>query len=206
MIKKILITKEGKKFYVKDTGKDVHTQFGFVSSKDLKKKLVKTNKGKEMIVLDANFIDNYCKIRRGAQIIIKKDIGAILTETGVNKESKVVDAGAGSGALALYLAHICKSVVTYEIRKDFYDLVKENIKSLGLKNIKIKNKDVSEISEKNVDLITLDMPEPWGVLKKVAKALKSSGFLVAYLPNISQVSQFVEEVSLQEDLVYIKTN
>ena len=204
-IKKILMTKEGKKFYVKDLNKDVHTQFGFVSKKDLKKKKVKTNKGKKMIVLDAEFIDNYSKIKRGAQIIIKKDIGAILTETGVNKDSKVVDAGSGSGALTLYLAHICKNVVTYEIRKDFYDLVKENIKFLGLKNIKIKNQDINEISEKNVDLITLDMPEPWGVLKKVVKSLRSSGFLVSYLPNISQVNLFVEEVYLQSDLVYLKT-
>jgi tRNA (adenine57-N1/adenine58-N1)-methyltransferase len=205
-VKKVLITKEGRKFFVKDLNNDYHTEFGAVSKKDLKKKgFIKTNKGKEMAVIDASFIDKYSKIKRGAQIITRKDIGAILTETGINKESKIVDAGAGSGALALYLAHIAKEVVTYEIRKDFFKLVSENIKNLGFKNIKIKNKDINEINEKNVDLVTLDLPEPWNVLKKVAKALKSGGFIVAYNPNISQVGQFVEEVSLNENLIYLKT-
>ena len=66
---KILITKDGRKFYVKNTEQDYHSKFGFVKKEDFKKKKVKTNTGKEMSCFDASFIDYYEKIKRGAQII-----------------------------------------------------------------------------------------------------------------------------------------
>jgi len=53
MIKKILITKEGKTFYIKDLNQDFHCQFGLVKAADLKKKdgsIIKTNTGKELII------------------------------------------------------------------------------------------------------------------------------------------------------------
>ena len=40
----------------------------------------KTNKGVEFSIIDPQFIDIYEKIKRGAQIISLKDIGAIITE------------------------------------------------------------------------------------------------------------------------------
>jgi len=96
-----------------------------------------------------NFIDKYKKIKRGAQILTPKDIGYIITTTGINKKSVVLDAGSGSGALACFLAAIAKKVITYEIREDFIKIVKENKKKLGLKNLKIKQGDVfKEITEK----------------------------------------------------------
>jgi tRNA (adenine57-N1/adenine58-N1)-methyltransferase catalytic subunit len=43
------------------------------------------------------------KLKRGPQVVLPKDIGMILGFTGVGKTSKVVDAGAGSGWLAISL-------------------------------------------------------------------------------------------------------
>ena len=164
-IKKVLITKQGKKFYVKDLTKDFHNQYGFIKKRDLKKKdgsVLKTNTKKELSIFSPSFIDLYRKIKRDAQIIPLKDIGLIIAETGINKNSKIVDAGSGSGALACFLAHLCKEMITYEIREDFINIVKKNIELLNLKNLKIKNRDIYDgISEKDVDLIVLDLPEPW---------------------------------------------
>ena len=210
MIKKILITKVGRKFFVKDIEKDFHTQFGYIKSSALKKAkpgtVLKTHTGKELMVLAPQFIDLYQKIKRGPQVIAQKDIGTIIAETGINKNSKIVDAGTGSGALAFFLANICKQVTTYEIREDFYKIAKQNKKFLGLKNIKIKNKDIyTGIEEKNIGIITLDLPEPWKVISHAEKALAPGGFLVSYSPTIPQVSDFVEEIRKSEKLVYIKT-
>ena len=99
--------------------------------------MLKSNTNKEFFIFAPAFIDLYRKIKRDAQIIPLKDIGLIIAETGINKESKVLDAGSGSGALACFLASISKEVVTYEIREDFIEIVKSNIEFLGLKNIKI---------------------------------------------------------------------
>ncbi len=206
---KILLSKEGKTFYLRDISKDFHCQFGLIKAKELKKKdgsIIKTNTGKELIIFTPFFIDTYKKIKRGAQIITRKDIAAIIAETGINKDSKVVDAGTGSGALACFLANICKEVTTYEIRKDFLKIAEQNKKFLNLKNLKIKNKNIYEgIDEKNIDLITLDLPEPWKAIKPAKKALKTGGFLVSYSPSIPQVMDFINAVSKDRWPQQIKT-
>ena len=209
-IKKILITRQGKKFYTKDLGQDLHTQYGYVKKEELKKakegSLLKSNTNKEFFVFNPYFIDLYRKIKRDAQIIPLKDIGLIIAETGINKESKILDAGSGSGALACFLAGIAKEVVTYEIREDFIEIVKSNIDFLGFKNIKIKNKNIyTEIDDKNIDVLILDLPEPWNALESCSKALKFGGFLVSYSPSVPQVADFVNAVRKHESFVYLKT-
>jgi len=205
---KILMNQSGKKFLVRDIKKDYHTKYGFFKKEDLhKNSKIKSNIGKVFNVFDASFIDLFKKIKRDAQIIPLKDIGLIVTETGINNKSKVVDAGSGSGAVACFLANLVKEVVTYEIREDFIEIVKHNIKQLGLKNIKIKNKDIYEkIYEKNVDLVNLDVPSPWKALKSAEKALKVGGFLVSYSPTIPQVMDFVDAVRKNKNFAYLKTS
>lgn len=209
-IKKILLTKQGKKFYVRDLEKEFHTQYGFVKKQDLKKKdgtAIKTNTKKELTIFSPSFIDIYRKIKRDAQIIPLKDIGLIIAETGINKNSKIVDAGSGSGALACFLAHLCKEMITYELRKDFINIVKKNIELLNLKNLKIKNKDIYDgISEKDVDLFILDLPEPWKAIESAKKALKIGGFLVSYSPSVPQTMDFVNTINKNKNFVHIKTS
>ena len=209
-IKKVLITRHGRKFYAKDLESDLHTQYGFVNKEDLKKSkegdLLKSNTEKEFFVFNPSFIDLYRKIKRDAQIIPLKDIGFIIAETGINKESKILDAGSGSGALACFLASIAKEVITYEIREDFIEIVKLNIEFLNLKNIKIRKKDIyEEIDDKNIDVAILDVPEPWKALDNCAKALKPGGFLASYSPSVPQVADFVNQLRKNENFVYLKT-
>jgi tRNA (adenine57-N1/adenine58-N1)-methyltransferase catalytic subunit len=204
---KILITSSGRKFLYR--GEDLHTQYGFVKKSDIEDALpgttVATNTGKEMKVIEAGFIDMYRRIKRGAQIIPAKDIGLILTETGLNHTSTVLDAGSGSGALCCFLAHHAKKVYTYEIRDDFALIVQKNIEMLGQKNVVLKKHDIYEsILEKNLDVIVLDLPEPWKVLPHIA-ALKFGGFLISYSPTIPQVGDFVDVVRTTPDLVFLKT-
>jgi len=205
-MQRILVSTRGKSFLVKDISKDYHTKYGFVKASDLRKGgLVRTNTNEEFFVVNACFMDRYNKIKRGPQIIPLKDIGAIIAYTGIGKDSRVVDAGSGSGALACFLANIAKEVVSYEIREDFFEIAKANKDELGLKNLKIKNKDVSKgIEEKNVDVIIYDLPAPWEAVE-AAKSLKNGGFLVSYSPTIPQVMDFVDAVRKSKRFSYIKT-
>ena len=133
----------------------------------------------------------YKKLKRGPQVILPKDIGIILAYTGVNKESICVDAGTGSGWLAVSLATIAKKVSTYEIRDDFAKIAEKNIQLLELNNITLKNKDVTKkIDEKDADIFTLDMPNAEKALKNVKKALKVNGIVAAYIPHMEQVVKF----------------
>ena len=195
-IKKILIdVKSGKKFTVKDLNDSFHTSSGVISSKDLKsnKTIVESNKGKKFFLIEPTFVDFWENLKRGPQVMIQKDIGMILAKTGVNGKSKVVDAGGGSGSLCLSLANVCKEVTVYEINPEHYSVILKNVKQFGMKNVVLKQGNVyNGIKEKNVDLITLDLPEPWKVIEHASESLKSGGHLVVYLPNINQVKMFID--------------
>jgi len=201
---KILIHKD-KKFLWKEG--DLHTNFGVIKDKDIKKakngSKVVSNIKEEFIVLEPSFDDLIKRIKRGPQIMITKDIGYILTNTGITKDSTVLEAGAGSGYLTSFLSIFCKKVISYERNKEFFKLVNENIKFIGLKNIEIKNKDVyKKIDEKELDLIILDLPEPWNAIENAFKALKKGYFLVCYLPTINQV---IELLKKNKTFIHVKT-
>ena len=83
-----------------------------------------------------NFLDSLRRIKRGPAIILQKDIGIILANTSITKNSKVLDAGSGSGVLTANLARFVKKVYSYDNRTDFLDIAKENAKRFGLKNFK----------------------------------------------------------------------
>ena len=108
--------------------------------------------------------------------------------------------------MACFLANISKEVTTYDIRDDFIKVVEENKKLLNLKNLKIKNKNIYEgIDEKDIDLIVLDLPEPWKAIDSANNALKIGGFLVSYSPSISQTVDFVNAIIQNKNFVHIKT-
>ena len=130
---KIRVISKARQYYVADPTKDFHCSEGLLKKSDLKKSKVKTNKGFEFYIFDATFADRYRRIARGPQTIPLKDIGLIIATTGLNQESKVVDAGAGSGALAIALANIAKEVHTYDINDTHLAIAQENVKKLEIK-------------------------------------------------------------------------
>lgn len=193
MIRKVLIDPEGEKLYWSQG--DLHTRFGVVKEKEIKSGVVKSHIGKEFLVYDASFIDRVERIKRGPAVIVNKDIGIIIANTGINSKSKILEAGSGSGRLTAFLANISSNVTSYEHKKEIFELAKRNLDDLKLK-VKLKNKDIYKgIDEKNLDAVILDLAEPWKVLKHAEKALKCSGFLVAYLPNVTQIMQLVRSLN-----------
>lgn len=138
----------------------------------------------------------YRKLKRGPQVILPKDIGIIISYAGVNKDSVCIDAGTGSGWLAVSLAKIAKKVTSYDTREDFIAIAQKNKEMLGLDNLTFKKGDVTKkITEKNADVITLDMPGSDKALTNAKKALKSDGMVVGYMPNVEQVKTFVKKLN-----------
>ncbi len=204
MIKKILINKENE--YPWENG-DLHTESGMLKESQIKKAkgVIKSNTGEIFYVFDAGFSDILKELKRGPAIMLPKDIGIILTTTNINKDSEVLDAGTGSGFLSATLSQFVKKVYTYENEKRFYKIAKENFESLELKNVALKELNIYEgIKEKNLDLIILDLSEPWKVLQHAKKSLKNGYFLVSYLPTITQVIELVKRTK-EYNFMFIKT-
>ena len=134
------------------------------------------------------------KCKRGPQVVLPKDIGVILAYSGVGKNSTVVDAGAGSGWLAVSLANIAKKVTSYEWREEFAELAEKNAKRAGVEGaLEIKRKSVLEgIDEREVDLVTLDLADSDKVVPHAHAALRVGGMLFGYLPHVEPARKFFE--------------
>ena len=157
----------------------------------------------EFTVVKPNIIDLLRKAKRGPQVILPKDSALITSITGCSPDWKVVDAGTGSGFLALFLANIGCKVYSYEKSKEFYEIAKKNMKNFNL-DVKLKKYDITKgIKEKNVDLITLDMKNPERVVKHAFKALKSGGWIAVYSMHIEEVKKVYNELK-KYDFVDIK--
>lgn len=134
------------------------------------------------------------KCKRGPQVVLPKDIGVILAYSGVGKNSVVVDAGAGSGWLAISLANVAKKVVSYEWRAEFAELAEKNAARAGLGEwLEIKRANVLDgISEREVDLVTLDLADSDKAVQHAHAALRKGGMLFGYLPHVEQARKFFE--------------
>lgn len=136
---------------------------------------------------------SFRKLKRGPQVILPKDIGMIMAYTGVNRNSVCVDAGTGSGWLAVALARVAKQVTSYDTREDFIKIAEKNKAMEQLDNLTLKIGDVTKkIDEEAVDIVTLDLPDSDKALKNAKKSLKENGYVVGYLPHTEQVRKFVE--------------
>ena len=139
---------------------------------------------------------SYKRLKRGPQVILPKDIGFIMAYTGVGKNSFCVDAGTGSGWLAVSLARICRRVVSYDIRQDFLKIAEKNKAMENLDNLELKNQDFTKsVKERDADLVTLDMPNAEKALRNAYRVLKPEGYVVGYLPHMEQVKKFVKKLS-----------
>jgi tRNA (adenine57-N1/adenine58-N1)-methyltransferase len=136
---------------------------------------------------------HYKRLKRGPQVILPKDIGIIIAYAGVNRDSVCVDAGAGSGWLAISLARVAKEVTSYEVRDDFLRIAQRNKEAEGLNNLSFKKGDVRKgISERDVDVVTLDMPDSDEAVGSACDALRPGGYIVGYMPHTEQVKKFVD--------------
>ncbi|BAW30781.1 MAG TPA: tRNA (adenine-N1)-methyltransferase [Methanothermobacter sp.] len=191
---KILIDERGKK-YIPPEDKDFQSDLGMIKKEKIKKSIpgdkLLTHLGKEFKVIKANINDFIELMERKSSIILPKDIGTVIAYTGLGSGQRVLDAGTGSGSVAITLSNIVGDtgkVYTYEIREDFAALAKKNIEESGMKNITLKNKDIKEgIGEKNLDLIFLDLPRSWEIIENAKNALKDGGWIVFYTPYIEPI-------------------
>jgi tRNA (adenine57-N1/adenine58-N1)-methyltransferase len=207
----LLLSKDSSYLIEAKKGK-LHTKDGIFDLDEILKKnfgdKIKTHLKKEFIITRPNLIDILEKARRGPQIIMPKDAALILAYTGISQGNLVIDIGTGSGFLAVFLANYIKpgKVVTYEKDKKMVKIAEENIKLSGLsKFIEIKKKDATKgISEKNVDLVTVDIQNPEKVVKHAYKTLKPGGWLAVYSPTIEEVIAVTKEIR-KLNFSYIKT-
>lgn len=199
----LLMDEKGRKYLVKAERRSLHTNFGAVDLGEAIGKepgaVLKSHLEKEFLLLRPSAVDILHKIRRVPQIMLPKDSAQIIANTGVGPGSLVVDGGVGSASLAIFLGNLVRPdgrVVSYELREDFAKVAEENIKLAGLdKIITIKLKDICQgIDERDVDLVSLDIPTPELVLPHAEAALKVGGYLSVFAPCVEHLQRLYREI------------
>lgn len=168
--------------------------------------LVKSTNGDPFLVLRPLLIDYVMSMPRGAQVIYPKDAAQIVHEGDIFPGARVLEAGAGSGALTCSLLRAvgpAGKVVSYEVRDDHADHARRNVATFFGEqpdnwDLVVKDMVDTDLGEGSVDRVVLDMLAPWEVLDTTARVLIPGGVLIVYVATVTQLSKTVEALREQQ--------
>ncbi len=116
-------------------GASFHTHRGALSHDDLigapEGSVVTATSGTQYVALRPLLADFTLAMKRGATIVYPKDAAQILAYADVFPGARVLEAGAGSGALSCWLLRATGpdgEVVSFEARADFAEIARENVR------------------------------------------------------------------------------
>ena len=179
-------------------GKDFHFHHGvlphdvIIGSDD--GSVHESSKGARLVTLRPRLADYALKMPRGAAVVYPKDLGAIIIWADVGPGMTVVEAGTGSGALAMALARAVGPggrVVSYERRDDHAAKAHKLIRGFFGEvptQLDLRHGEVETgLGELSPDRVILDVPEPWHIVKPAVERLVGGGIFCCYLPTVPQV-------------------
>ncbi|EHR51065.1 tRNA(1-methyladenosine) methyltransferase-like methyltransferase [Saccharomonospora marina XMU15] len=191
---------------VLEQGAQYHTHRGVLAHDDLigrpEGSVVTSGGGTSYLALRPLLPDYVLSMPRGAQVIYPKDAAQILMWGDVFPGARVLEAGAGSGALTCSLLRAVGSegtVTSYELRADHAEHAERNVERFFGERPANWTFHVGDVAahEGEVDRVVLDMLSPWEVLPGVAASLVPGGVLVVYVATVTQLSTVTEALREQ---------
>jgi len=155
----------------------------------------------QIIVAFRTTLDEYVLLmKRAATVIPPKDMAFMIQWADVFPGAQVVEAGIGSGALSLGLLRAIGEhgrLTAFELREDHARRARKNIdnwpdaKAEGRLDLRLGDVYQELGTQRGIDRILLDVPEPQLALPGAALALKPGGIIAVYVPGIRQIDAFV---------------
>lgn len=193
-------------------GAEFFTHHGAVRHDDLigapEGTVITSTKDADYLALRPLLTDYVLSMPRGAQVIYPKDAAQIVHEGDIFPGARVLEAGAGSGALTCSLLRAVGPsgrVFSYEIREDHAEHAERNVRTFygDLPDTwDLRVEDLAETSVEQlggqVDRVILDMLAPWECLPTVKDVLVPGGVLVVYVATTTQLSDVVETLRRQQ--------
>ncbi|QPK82070.1 tRNA (adenine-N1)-methyltransferase [Schaalia sp. ZJ405] len=166
--------------------------------------VVTTDEGREFQILRPLQVDYVMAMPRGAAVVYPKDAGTIIHMGDIFPGARVVEAGAGSGALSMALLNAVGTgghLISVERRPDFAQIAQANVDlwfgghhpAWDLRVGDLEDVLLS-MDEGSVDRIVLDMLAPWENLDAVIHALAPGGVFLCYVATVTQMSRLVEDL------------
>ena len=193
-------------------GGSFHTHRGSLRHDDLigapEGSVVMSSSGTAYIALRPLLADYTLAMKRGATVVYPKDAAQILAFADVFPGARVLEAGAGSGALSCWLLRAVGpegQLVSYERRADFAEIARANVSryfgALPAEwRLEVGDLAAGITAEAETgtagsfDRVILDMLAPWECVPAAATALISGGLICCYVATTTQLSACVEEL------------
>jgi tRNA (adenine57-N1/adenine58-N1)-methyltransferase len=191
-------------------GTEFHTHRGAIAHDSViglpEGSVVKSTNGDPFLVLRPLLVDYVMSMPRGAQVVYPKDAAQIVHEGDIFPGARVLEAGAGSGALTCSLLRAVGpggQLISYEMRADHAEHARRNVEAFcgGVPdNWRLVIADVvdCDLAAGSVDRVVLDMLAPWDVLEAVARVVVAGGVLMIYVATVTQLSKTVEALREQQ--------
>jgi tRNA (adenine57-N1/adenine58-N1)-methyltransferase len=191
-------------------GRTFHTHRGSLAHDDLigspDGSVVLSSGGTPYVALRPLLADFTLSMSRGAAVVYPKDAAQIVAMADIFPGARVLEAGAGSGALSCWLLRSVGAegrLVSYERRPDFAEIARVNVERFfggphpawqlrvaDLEDI-AASAEIAEPAE-SFDRVVLDMLAPWEFTRVAARALIPGGVLCSYVATVTQLSRIVE--------------
>lgn len=191
-----------------EAGGAYHTHKGIIHHDDIignaEGTVVKSEQGYEYLCFRHLMVDHVLSMPRGAAVIYPKDSAQILVEGDIFPGARVLEAGAGSGALSMALLRAVGHeghVFSYEIREDHLEYAENNVDEFfGYRPETWSPRlgDLQDVTVEDlggsVDRIILDMLAPWECLETASRLLIPGGVLMAYVATVPQLMKVMEGI------------
>lgn len=188
---------------VLQTGGMWHTTKGGVAHDDLiggpEGVTVRSTGGMEFLVFRQLMDEFMVTMPRQAAVVYPKDAAHILMWTDIFPGARVLEAGAGSGALSMALLRAIGPegrLMSYERRDDFAKVARRNVETfLGGEHPAwtLTVGDLVEvITDDPIDRAILDMLAPWDCIDAVAERLVPGGVLCCYVATTTQLGRVAD--------------
>lgn len=195
---------------VLEAGRSFHTHHGSLAHDDLigmpEGSVAVSSGGTAYVVLRPLLADYTVSMSRGAAVVYPKDAGQILAQADIYPGARVLEAGAGSGALSCWLLRAVGEsglLVSYERRPDFAGIARANVEryfgaphpawQLITGEFPAAGREVPG----DFDRIVLDMLAPWEYADAAAASLRAGGLICCYVATTTQMSRTAEALRAQ---------
>ncbi|MCD4739582.1 methyltransferase domain-containing protein [archaeon] len=202
-MKVFLIHASGKTLFRDWRGEDVQTSWGEVPRQAIQEAVdqnkavsVETAKGERFVVMKPLLRDSIQNAERGARPLYEYDAAVAAALMSLDRDTKLLEAGSGSGCATMVFAQLAGKVVSLEREERFHEVAKRNLE--GIENVELKQGDLFEakFDEESFDAVFLDLKEDVKAVKKSASWLKRGHFMCVFSPVEAKVQGCVS--ALQE--------
>jgi tRNA (adenine57-N1/adenine58-N1)-methyltransferase len=190
-------------------GQSFHTHRGSLAHDELIGRpdgsVVRSSGGTPYVALRPLLADFTLGMGRGAAVVYPKDAAHIVAFADIFPGARVLEAGAGSGALSCWLLRAVGEgglVASYERRADFAEIARRNVEKFfggphPAWRLTVGDLADAEPAEELFDRVVLDMLAPWEFTGAAERLLIAGGLICCYVATTTQLSRITEALREQ---------